>query len=70
MAFDKKTYDAQYHKERTKMKGVRYTLEEVQKVEAYCAYKQEGYSELVKRLIAEEMARDGWTYNDGIDNQV
>ena len=60
MAFDKRAYNAQYNKSNTKQFTLRLSVAEYEQWQAYLKQKGEGFAPLVKRLIAEEMNRDGW----------
>lgn len=65
MAFDRMTYIKNYHKEKMKLKTVRYSNDKALRIEAYCQYKNMGYSELVNTLIEREIQKDGWKYKEG-----
>ena len=52
--------DLRYRKEKTRLVTVQMPLREWESLDAYCQAKGEGKATLIRRLIAEEMNRDGW----------
>lgn len=58
---------AKYHKEKTTVIGIRYTNEEAEKVESFCAFMHSGKSEIFKKAIREMAEKYGWDWDKQLE---
>ena len=58
--FDKKEYMKEYIKNKTVQRKLGLSIEEDEKLRTYLDHIGQGYSELVRNLILEDMHKNGW----------
>lgn len=58
--FDKKEYMKEYIKNKTVQRKLGLSIEEDEKLGKYLDHIGQGYSELVRNLILEDMHKNGW----------
>ena len=58
--FDRTAYMREYMKNKTAQRKVTFTHEEDEKLGKYLDHIGQGYSELVRNLILEDMHKNGW----------
>lgn len=58
--FDKKEYMKEYIKNKTVQRKLGLSIEEDEKLGKYLDHIGQGYSELIRNLILEDMHKNGW----------